>query len=216
MVAQTSKNCGMQQANRTITATDREAAARLRSIWNAKKRALGLTQESAAFALGMNQSAVSQYLAGKIAIGVEACIRFAQLLGVEPTEIRPDVAVHAQDGPASIEIETGAEPLRMTVDEMRAHGLLPQFARAYVSKSQNRSGLFSHGDVVLIDTRPCAVVDGECYAIDLGDGLTERILFRRPDDRLLVRSPDDRVPTFEADAAALNIAGRVVFRSGWV
>lgn len=76
---------------RTITDQDRLAAANLKRIWGRKKKELNLTQEKAADAFGIKtQSAISQWLNGKVPLGPVAVLRFARLLEVDPTDIRPD------------------------------------------------------------------------------------------------------------------------------
>lgn len=80
----------MGKQTRKITEADKRAAALLRSVWNRKKDALGLTQEIAAEPLGMTQGGVSHYLCGRIALGPVATLKFARLLGVNPKDIRPD------------------------------------------------------------------------------------------------------------------------------
>lgn len=77
---------------RVFTPEDRAAQKRLKTIWESKRTELGLTQEGSCEALGMNQSAVSQYLRGYIPLRLSAALRFAKLLKVKPTEIRPDLA----------------------------------------------------------------------------------------------------------------------------
>ncbi|MDI3259491.1 MAG: helix-turn-helix transcriptional regulator [Sinobacteraceae bacterium] len=76
---------------RALTPQEAAVCARLRRIWAAKAPGLGLTQELAAEALGMSQGAVSHYLNGRNALGVEATLRWAKLLGVPPTEINPAI-----------------------------------------------------------------------------------------------------------------------------
>ncbi|WP_162505578.1 helix-turn-helix domain-containing protein [Candidatus Arsenophonus triatominarum] len=79
--------------NRTITDEDLLAAKRLKQIWDKNKKELSLTQDKAAELLGFStQATVSHYLTGKLALGVEAVLRFAVLLKVRPEEIRPDMA----------------------------------------------------------------------------------------------------------------------------
>ncbi|HGJ5854910.1 MAG TPA: helix-turn-helix domain-containing protein [Arsenophonus nasoniae] len=79
--------------NRTITDEDLLAAKKLKQIWDKNKKELGLTQDKAAELLGFStQATVSHYLTGKLALGVEAVLRFASLLKVRPEEIRPDMA----------------------------------------------------------------------------------------------------------------------------
>ncbi len=73
-----------------MTPEDLVAAENLRRIWNEKKRTLGLTLERAGELLGVSHSAVSQYVTGRVPIGVDFLLRISELLGVEPREIRPD------------------------------------------------------------------------------------------------------------------------------
>ena len=62
----------------------------LRKLWNEKKRERGLTQDRAAIDLDWSPATVNHYLNGRLPIGVSAALRWAQYLGVEPTDIRPD------------------------------------------------------------------------------------------------------------------------------
>ncbi len=75
---------------RPMTPDDIAAAENLRRIWNEKKRASGLTLEKAGELLGVSHSAVSQYISGRVPIGVDFLLRVSELLNVEPKEIRPD------------------------------------------------------------------------------------------------------------------------------
>ena len=78
---------------KTIDDVEREAAKRLRDIWNEKKVTLRLTQEKAAEVLGFStQASVSHYLNGTTPLNTDATLKFASLLGVKPEEIRPDLA----------------------------------------------------------------------------------------------------------------------------
>ncbi|HDS4305535.1 TPA: helix-turn-helix domain-containing protein [Klebsiella aerogenes] len=78
---------------KTIDAVEREAAKRLREIWNEKKVTLRLTQEKAAEVLGFStQASVSHYLNGTTPLNTDATLKFASLLGVKPEDIRPDLA----------------------------------------------------------------------------------------------------------------------------
>lgn len=76
-----------------VTAEDRQAAANLKEIWEARRNEFGLTQEIAGARMGMNQSAVSQYLNGRIPIGLEALLKWSGLLGCKPEDIRSDTAL---------------------------------------------------------------------------------------------------------------------------
>jgi hypothetical protein len=73
-----------------MTPADLAAAGRLRAIWD-KKKSDRPTQEFIAGKLGnVNQSAVSQYLNGKIPLNFFAVLVFADALGCEPEAIRDD------------------------------------------------------------------------------------------------------------------------------
>lgn len=68
-------------------------AARLKAIYTAKKRELGLTQESLASACGWeSQGTVSQYFNGKIPLNVEAAVKFAKELYCSVADFSPRLA----------------------------------------------------------------------------------------------------------------------------
>ncbi len=75
-------------SSRRITPSQKQAQQNLQAIWQAKKKALGLTQEEAAFRMGWNsQGAVGAYLLGRIALNTNAVLKFAELLEVSPEQI---------------------------------------------------------------------------------------------------------------------------------
>ncbi|WP_265498458.1 LexA family transcriptional regulator [Providencia rustigianii] len=77
---------------RKISDVDKNAAHNLKTIWEAKRDALGLTQEKAAEALGFStQGAVSQYLNGRTALNTDTTLKFAALLQVPPEDINPEL-----------------------------------------------------------------------------------------------------------------------------
>jgi hypothetical protein len=81
-----------KKPNRTITPADKKAAENLRRIWAQKKDKLGLTQEEVGQdAFGSNQSLISQYLAGTIALNPVAVMKFAKVLECSPLDIRKDL-----------------------------------------------------------------------------------------------------------------------------
>jgi transcriptional regulator with XRE-family HTH domain len=71
------------------TARDRASPPhKLRAVWDAKKKKLGLTQQLAAEMLGFKaQATVNDYLSGKIALSYAVAIAFAKLLEVPLSEI---------------------------------------------------------------------------------------------------------------------------------
>lgn len=80
-------------SRKSLTDDQQADATRLRSVWDRKRRELGLTQEKACSEFGWStQSAVSQYLNGRIALNLNALVKFASLLRVSPAEISPSLA----------------------------------------------------------------------------------------------------------------------------
>lgn len=76
---------------RTITEQDEEISARLKSIWNEKKKGLNLTQIKACEKLDVSQSFFSQCLNAKVAIPKIYVIKFAALLKESPDKIDPTI-----------------------------------------------------------------------------------------------------------------------------
>ena len=72
----------------TVKTKNESSSAKLRSVWDSKKKDLGLTQDRAADKLGyQSQASVSQYLNGDIPLNLQAAIGFARLLGVPLNEV---------------------------------------------------------------------------------------------------------------------------------
>lgn len=78
---------------RPLTDEEIQAADRLREIWDRRAKDLNLTQEKAAHALGFkNQSAVSQYLNGRVPLSAKALAGLSRLLEVTPEDISKPLA----------------------------------------------------------------------------------------------------------------------------
>lgn len=84
-------NMGATQPKKTrkITASDKEAARRLLELWERLPKGKRPKQEDIP-ELG-SQSAVSQYLNGKIALNFYAVCVFAKIIGCKPEDIRSDL-----------------------------------------------------------------------------------------------------------------------------
>ncbi|QWP79202.1 helix-turn-helix transcriptional regulator [Lysobacter sp. K5869] len=80
---------------RKITEADQAAAARLKAIWLAIPRDRRPTQAKLAEMwtgnTEANQSLISQYMRGAIALNYKALLFFADALGCDPTDIRSDL-----------------------------------------------------------------------------------------------------------------------------
>ena len=81
---------------------DKKASANLRGIWDQRKKEWKVTQGWAAEQLDMTEGAVSNYLRGEMPLGIEATLRWARLLKVDPLDIRADLAdlIPARSDPA--------------------------------------------------------------------------------------------------------------------
>lgn len=76
---------GMSTKDRRAERTPEEKAesAALKAIFDAKKEALGLTQEKAAADLGITQGSLNNYLSGRNALNPKAAADIARLIGVK-------------------------------------------------------------------------------------------------------------------------------------
>jgi hypothetical protein len=83
-----------------LTKEQLEDAARLKERfldWQAKRRSgnMPASQEAASELLGFNQSAMSQYLNGRIPLNVNAATKFSSVLGCSISDFSPSLATHA-------------------------------------------------------------------------------------------------------------------------
>lgn len=180
------------------TAADLRAAERLKRLWTeavAASRSPGrqtLTQEVAAEELGVNQSAVSQYINGLIPLNYRAVLGFSQLLGVEPSAIRADLPEqqldrrepHADNGDwtdivgyaqavglgAGAEAEEYAEThkLKFRADSLRRKGLRPHSLAVYYGHGDSMEPRIRAGDAILFDTSDTRPADGGIFIVQLG------------------------------------------------
>lgn len=72
---------------RELTAHEKAVAATTKKLWLARKKRDRLNQDDAAEALEFSTSAFSQYINGAIPMGTDAVKKFADYLGVHPTDI---------------------------------------------------------------------------------------------------------------------------------
>jgi transcriptional regulator with XRE-family HTH domain len=80
-------------AKNVITKEHQIEAKRLKAIYKAKARSLGLTQEKIGVALGgSGQSTAGNYLSGITALNLKAALIFAKELEVEISEFSPRLA----------------------------------------------------------------------------------------------------------------------------
>lgn len=144
-------------SNRTITEKDRANAGRLKRLYEAKKKALGITQTSMADTLGMKQGAVAQYINGHIALNYEAVIRFARLIEVDPWDIDPELDVLRQASPdtarnVTVEVYSldGDQQLPLRSITIRYSGMSERLI-GFEPQSNDYTPFLKKGDVAVID-----------------------------------------------------------------
>lgn len=100
---------------------------KLRSVWDAKKKGLGLTQTLAAELLGFKaQATVNNYLSGRLALDYGTAIGFAKILQVPLAEIWDGDVVPITD---AFDLNRTTQHLRQLSLEDRmkiAQGILPE------------------------------------------------------------------------------------------
>ncbi|MDC9594982.1 LexA family protein [Xenorhabdus sp. IM139775] len=74
-----------------LTAEQLADAARLKAIFESKKKQLGISQETLAEEIGKTQSAISHYLNGINALNLEMAAYFAQKLAVQIADFSPEL-----------------------------------------------------------------------------------------------------------------------------
>lgn len=109
---------------RKLSAEERADAARLKAIWDLKKRPLSLTQEKVSELMGWStQSSFSQYLNGRIALNLAAVVGLAKILEVSPEQISPRLAkilpFRGGDGIAETTASYALTPSQQALDELQ-------------------------------------------------------------------------------------------------
>ncbi|MCX9065099.1 helix-turn-helix domain-containing protein [Citrobacter portucalensis] len=80
------------EKKKDISPAQAEDAKRLKAIYEAKKKALGVTQQSIADELDITQGAVGHYLNGRNPLNLQVALVFSRILGVDVREFSPDLA----------------------------------------------------------------------------------------------------------------------------
>lgn len=209
----------MQNKRAKMTPADLSAAARLRALWDARDPEKGLTQDKAAEALDITQGAISQYLNGKIPLGLDAVLQFAKLLDCEPEEIRDDIAAldalprnnqsdqdddlvtvrlwdaRASAGPGadngSAELTGG---LIFRGRSLRKKGLSPSECDTFYVTGDSMLPRLRSGDAILFDRTDTKVRDGKIYVIQWGDETRVKRLYKELDGSIRVTSDNKLDP----------------------
>lgn len=130
----------------------------------------------------------------------------------------PRVDVRLSAGPGSVPMESSLPPLAFRADWLRKKGVASRSTlRVIEVAGDSMEPYLMDGDVVLVDTGQADLVDGEVYALRVGDEVNIRRLFKRVGGSLLMKSdnpafPDETVRPEKLDQ--LQVLGRVLWRSG--
>lgn len=87
---------------KSLTPVQIDECESLKGIFRARQGELGLTQEKAAEALGMNQGSFSHYLNGRNALNVDFAAKIARLLNVGVSDFSPRLAEEIRNMAGSI------------------------------------------------------------------------------------------------------------------
>ncbi len=84
------------EPKKNLTTEQLADAARLKALYESKKKALGVTQYSIADELGITQGAVGHYLNGRNALNLTVAAAFAKILQVSIADFSPSIDEEAQ------------------------------------------------------------------------------------------------------------------------
>ncbi len=126
----------------------------LLSMWTRKKAELNLSQKDVAEMFGVkNQTAISQYLNGRIPLNLDAAVKFSKILQCNLSEIAPGSAAYLR------------QALPETLDKAVAGFIPADRALTYLTcKDDAVAPLISAGDLVALDPDVKTIVSG-IYAI---------------------------------------------------
>jgi len=85
-------------------------AARLKAIFENKKKELGLSQEILAESMGMGQSGIAQLLNGSNAIGPSHAAKLAKILKVSVEDFSPSLALEIKEMYSSLQGDSSGKP----------------------------------------------------------------------------------------------------------
>lgn len=168
------------------TKADAAAAARLRRLWDARAKDLGLTQWKMSEVMDITQGAVSQYINGHIPLNFMAVMAFSRELRCDPLEIRSDLPEQRYMLPQkdmdwddvlgyaqAVGLGTGAEAteyaethkLKFKASSLSRKRLNPHNLAVFYGKGDSMLPRIHPGDAVLFDTSDKNPRDGVLYVI---------------------------------------------------
>lgn len=184
--------------NRSISPADKAAADRLKAIWSAMPRGERPTQQQLADNWegpgDANQSLISQYMNGLIALNYRAVLSFAKQLGCKDTDIRDDLPEQHYNSSAPSDddytdvtgysqaagLGSGAEAeeyaethsLKFKKTSLRRRGIHNRPLAIYYGKGDSMEPTIEDGDAIMFDTSDTKPIDGMLYVIQV-DGMAK-------------------------------------------
>lgn len=171
------------------TKADLAAATRLRALWDARAKPLGLTQDKMAESMEITQGGVNHYLRGRMPLNYHAVLSFAKALEVEPSEIRKDLPEQAIANPQRIEADwadiagyaqavglgdgaeadeyAAAHKLKFRASSLARKRLRVDKLAVFYGKGDSMLPRIHPGDAILFDTADTAPRDGTLYVIQV-------------------------------------------------
>lgn len=157
----------------------------------------------------------------RVTEGPMAVQKWTETTGLDPAVIalvpRIDM-VYCADKKLVIDVPQQLPPMAFTPAWLASREIQSREGLRFCSVSgDSMEPLLNHGDLVMVDRGQSSVVDGESYAIQYGDQIRVRILFRTIDGGVRLHAlnskfPDEVVPA--AGAKGFAILGRRVWRGG--
>ncbi|ODC01180.1 hypothetical protein A3197_01470 [Candidatus Thiodiazotropha endoloripes] len=184
---------------RDLTSDEKAAAARLKAIFNGKKKELGFTQETISYAAGWKSpSAFGQYANGIIPINLNSLTLLSKLLQVDPSEIFPQLAER-------LVLRDADKDNVIAGPEVR--GLVPLISWIQAGHWREAEDLYEPGDAELI--LPCPASHGiHTYALRVeGDSMTSPHGKSYPEGCIIFVDPDQRGGVVSGDRVIAKLVG---------
>lgn len=183
-------------SRRELTAEEMADTQRLQQLWKKHAHTLGLTQAKASEMFGFaNQSAVSQYLNGRIPLNMETTTRFAALLKVPLGDISPNHASRT----------TSTSPLMNAMRKAFKTGDNCDL----IAVTSGMQGIVGNSDYLLVDKSQKKPAKG-VFLVGVGaDTKTLRLSPYKSSYRVTGLVPGSEVTLPKEALEAMNIVGKV-------
>lgn len=239
----------MRSKDAKPTPEDLAVAARIAQLWEKYKRdnmttgGKAPTQNAIIEATGLSQSAISQYLGGRLSFGYGAVLKFANFFGVSPREIHPNLdalpssependfsesvgvkayaqAVGLGSGPAAQEYAK-INTLFFRRDSIRKKNLSPSNLSIMYGDGDSMEPTIKHGDAILFDLSDTSLKNKGIYVITdetpAGKEYQAKRYYSRGGGVFIADNQDgDHGWKDPRPASEFEVIGRVKWVGGWV